>query len=124
MISPEVTAAIIGGVFAICSTVLAYRLGRSRPRRNLGDMPEIESEQLGTRQMFKLLEKGNFRCALTGLPLNHDNASIDREYGPRGVHDNGMTRLVRRDIKRLKGDFPDDKFRELCRAVAEYKGKT
>ena len=79
------------------------------------------SEVVHTRKMLELMQRQHGVCAISGVPLTESNASIERLYGRPGEYDNGSVRLVDRDIKRLKGDWPDDKFLKICKKAVGIK---
>ena len=66
-------------------------------------------------------------CALTGMPLAfnskttlHDgNASLDRIDSAKG-YSKGNIQWVHKDINRMKSDFPEGTFVEMCHRVAAY----
>lgn len=79
--------------------------------------------------ILKLLEKQNNKCALSGLPIRltddiqHNNkectASLDRinsllDYTEENVQ------WVHKDINRLKNNFDQEKFIEMCTLISEY----
>jgi hypothetical protein len=72
--------------------------------------------------MWKLLLKQNYKCALSGADIyfskNDTTASLDRIDSSKGyIPDN--IQWVHKDINRIKMDLPNDKFIELCKGIAE-----
>ena len=72
-----------------------------------------------------LLEKQNFRCALSGLPIKIGSyidkditASLDRIDSNKGYVENNV-QWVHKDINRIKWNLPENKFFELCKLVTE-----
>lgn len=74
---------------------------------------------------WELLEKQEFKCAISGLPIelsNHKNndfssASLDRIDSSRGyVVDNVW--WVHRDVNIMKWDFPLDQFLKMCKIIS------
>ena len=75
--------------------------------------------------------KQNSKCALTGLALSMNdgrnpvtdsiirNASLDRIDSSKGYTRDNI-QWVHKDINKMKMDFPEDRFRELCRLVSEH----
>lgn len=117
-LAPEIAAAVISSG---CTCVLFW-LGRKRRQHKQPErMPRIESETVPTGELLKLIQRQHGLCAISGLPLTPAQASLDRVYGSRGDTRNGSVRIVIREIKRLKGDLPDARFLEICRAVAKHQ---
>ena len=79
-------------------------------------------------EMWDQFLKQNKLCALTGRPLTFchgkdmykTTASLDRIDSTKG-YVRGNVQWVHKDINWFKRDYPQDKFLELCRAVADYK---
>jgi hypothetical protein len=76
----------------------------------------------------KFIEQGG-KCALTGLPLVfekrfHDaknrTASLDRIDSSKGYIE-GNIQWVHKDINKMKWNYPEEKFIEFCKLVAEYR---
>lgn len=62
-----------------------------------------------------LLQEG--RCAYTGWKLTHGvDASLDRIDNTRGYEPDNI-QFVHRDINKMKSDFTEGRFLELCGAV-------
>lgn len=62
----------------------------------------------------------DYKCALTGAPLVvGENASVDRIDSSRG-YELGNIQWVTKEVNRMKIDFDQKLFIELCRKVAEY----
>jgi len=59
-------------------------------------------------------------CSLTGLPIElNSTASIDRINSALGYVE-GNIQWLHKDINRLKSNWPEDKFVELCRKVVKH----
>jgi hypothetical protein len=75
-------------------------------------------------------EKQKGKCALTGWPIDFNygkghysdkTASLDRIDNTKGyVKDN--IQWLHKDVNWMKGRFETCRFKEICNAVAEYKG--
>lgn len=77
---------------------------------------------------WELFQKQQGKCALSGLPIylpttgmeyhqNKKTASFDRIDSTKGYIP-GNVQWVHRDINKIKTDFPESRFIELCKAVA------
>lgn len=85
-------------------------------------------KNLTTDDLVELLEKQNYRCALSGEPLtctlgrgmiNFTNASIDRiEPGSEYSKDN--IRLVCRIANVMKWNMPDEELKLWCKRILEH----
>lgn len=108
-----------------------YKLGAKR--RNLEFKVNIE-------YVWNLLEKQNFKCALSGVNIhlledgdsvtkvengnrNLDyskwTASLDRIDSTKGYVE-GNLQWVHRDINKIKMDLPQDYFIELCKSIVNH----
>lgn len=77
---------------------------------------------------WELFLKQNKKCALTGLDLymnphhinrNKVTASLDRIDSSQG-YVLGNVQWIHKDVNRMKNDFPEIRFREICRLVTKY----
>lgn len=80
-------------------------------------------------EVFTLLEKQNYKCALSGLPIsiassvvghrrNETTASLDRINNNQG-YISGNLQWVHKDINFMKQDFENNQFIAYCKAVAK-----
>lgn len=72
-------------------------------------------------QLYELLERQGFRCALSGQLLEPSTASIDhiRPISGGGEHEIGNLQWVTNNINRAKGRMSNDEFINMCLMVAE-----
>ena len=94
-----------------------------------GAIKRNKTFNLSKDEMYNLLKKQNFKCALSGLPLkivsirkrtntNYTTASLDRIDSSKGyVVDN--IQWVHRDLNTMKWDIDQDKFIKYCRLVVK-----
>ena len=78
------------------------------------------------QQINDLYIKQDKKCALTGWPIilgsrkrKEDTASLDRIDGSKGYSIDNV-QWVNREINRLKNNWSDSRFIELCEAVTNY----
>ncbi len=83
---------------------------------------------LSKHDCIELLEKQNYKCALTGVELTcilqkgvvtKTNASIDR-INPKGEYTKDNVQLVCSIINKLRIDMDVNEFVEWCRKVADH----
>jgi hypothetical protein len=94
---------------------LLYAAGRKR-------------DNLTREDLLAVLERQNYCCAISGLPLTcqlklgtrvWSNASVDRiEAG--GSYSKENIQLVCRSVNSWRSDMPLDLFKEVCKAVATH----
>ena len=97
----------------------AIRGIRGRAKR-CGFSASITDKQIGDS-----FDKAQGKCALTGLPIwfshqrsgGETTASIDR-VDPDIGYEAGNVQWVHKDVNRMKMDFKEERFFELCRLVA------
>ena len=84
--------------------------------------------------LWSLLEAQDFRCALSGIPINLSvkirnsnpdytdfTASLDRIEQDEGYLKTNV-QWVHKDINRMKWRFTEDNFIHLCSCVSKHKG--
>jgi len=98
-----------------------YSIKYSAKNRNLPFRMTIE-------QCWKLFIQQKERCALTGLKLNFQScyekrdgtASLDRIDSSKGyIEDN--VQWIHKDVNYMKQDFTEEKLREYCKLITNYK---
>lgn len=94
-----------------------YEITQKAPKRGLA----VEVTITEARDLF--LAQGQ-RCALSGVPLvmsprRGRTASLDRIDNTKG-YVAGNVQWLHKDINWMKGRFTQDRFVELCRAVAAH----
>lgn len=88
------------------------------------------SWQLTMQFLWDLYVKQNKKCALSGVLLTLDikiprksrtnTASIDRIDSTKSYSEDNV-QWVHKDINRMKSNFTDEQFIELCKSVAKYQ---
>lgn len=84
-------------------------------------------------EAWQLFEAQGGRCALSGLPIcfaetaekkrqGQQTASLDR-IDSRAGYTVGNLQWVHKDINKLKSDFQEGRFVELCKLVADYQAE-
>lgn len=73
-------------------------------------------------ELKQSLEKQEYRCALSGIPLTPEDAELDHKIAIR----NGGTNLIdnlqwlNTEVNRAKGTMSQEAFILMCRRVAEW----
>jgi hypothetical protein len=77
-------------------------------------------ETITTKQILSLIEKQNYRCALTGWQLTPETASIDHivPLSKGGDHAVENAQIIDWRVNQAKGTLSNEEFYELCCAVA------
>ncbi|GIX04924.1 MAG: hypothetical protein KatS3mg114_0793 [Planctomycetaceae bacterium] len=101
----------------------------SRPERFDDVLPNRtsrSSETVTVQEVHDLLVRQDFRCALTGEPLDPADASMDHilAVSRGGPHTIENAQILRRDVNRAKGTLTNEEFITLCRAVVCHINKT
>lgn len=78
---------------------------------------------ISIEEAWALFEEQGGKCALTGLPISLKfsarSASLDRINNKKGYMA-GNVQWLHKDVNWMKGRFPEKRFVELCKAVANY----
>lgn len=69
--------------------------------------------------VLQLLEEQQYRCALTGRPLEPQTACLDHivALSCGGVHTLSNIQVLHRDVNRAKGTLSNDEFIAMCGEV-------
>lgn len=97
-------------------TITGKYIGRTERRAKLIGL----KYDLSPEFLLILLEKQNYKCALSGLDIhfNDDTASLDRIDSSQGyLEDN--TQWVHKDINRMKNLYNQDYFIFMCKRVVD-----
>ena len=110
-----------------------FRKGKVNPKyKGYKDVPIYYFKKLNRHKrkftitikyVANLLEKQNYKCALSGLPItlcSRDNtASLDRINNKKGYIKRNV-QWVHKDVNRMKSDFTQNNFIILCKNIAKY----
>lgn len=83
------------------------------------------SFEVNLEYLSELLRAQDFRCAISGLPLpprigrEKGGASLDRIDSSKD-YIKGNVQWVLTDVNKMKTDLPQDRFIEICRAIARH----
>lgn len=106
------------GYKGVCGSSF-YRAKAGAESRNLEFNITIE-------QMGDLLEQQDYLCALSGIMIAADDrirdASLDRIDSSRGYTIDNI-QWVHKDVNRMKLDYPQERFLELCSLIANWSKK-
>jgi len=77
---------------------------------------------VSTGNILSLIERQEFRCALTGRNLEPATAAFDHvvSLSHGGEHVIGNAQILHRDVNRAKGVLTNEQFIQLCRDVVAW----
>ncbi len=77
------------------------------------------SERIKSKHLLRLIESQEFKCALTGRPLEPSTASIDHAYPVSNGGTNTIANLqvLHTDVNHAKGTMDPETFVAMCRDV-------
>lgn len=87
-----------------------------------GNMGSPQKRPVTSGELYRLLLKQQFRCAITGRKLTPINATIDH-INPRVIDgDHGADNLqwVHKEVNRAKGPLTTSEFIRICLDAAEW----
>lgn len=72
-----------------------------------------------------LLERQSYRCALTGIELTPETASLDHctPISRGGSHDIDNIQIITQRVNAAKGTMTTEEFIDVCRQVVAYQGQ-
>jgi 5-methylcytosine-specific restriction endonuclease McrA len=99
---------------------VTHEEGAARMVTNYGTAEWMYQGAITGKKLELLAERQQYRCALSGLLLDPDDASLDHivpiARGGPNVMEN--VQIVHREINAMKGAMDTKRFVELCRLVA------
>lgn len=77
-------------------------------------------DKVHSSHLLDLIEHQDYKCALSGLELTPDTASVDHvvPVGRGGSHAKENLQVLHREINRMKGMLTNEEFVGYCRMVA------
>jgi hypothetical protein len=77
------------------------------------------------KQIMELIERQEFRCALSGRELTPETASLDHvlPLSRGGTHDISNLCVVHHHVNAAKGTMTVDEFVAMCREVAAHRSE-
>jgi len=91
--------------------------------KEMGENPGAKRKNQAKRsEILKLLEKQEYKCALSGRELTPDNSELDHIIPVTTGGSNAIEniQIVTKEINRMKGSMTNDQFIEACQRVAEW----
>jgi 5-methylcytosine-specific restriction endonuclease McrA len=87
-----------------------------RPQRRL---EKGHPDRVTAKRILELIESQSFRCAITGVLLTPEVASIDHKnpLSQGGMHCISNAQVVHSVVNQMKGSMQQDEFVEWCRLV-------
>ena len=79
----------------------------------------MEGERISVRQLLDLLQRQEYRCALTGRTLNPESCCLDHKVpiSLGGHHVMSNVQLVCEEVNIAKGCLPQPEFIRMCMDV-------
>lgn len=79
-----------------------------------------EDIEIAPDQLYQLAERQQFKCALSGRPLDPETAELDHRVAKSDGGTDALNNLqwVEGTVNRAKGSMGTSAFIEMCRAVA------
>lgn len=101
------------------------RMPKSQTLRRHHITVKQKSKSPSPDEIMQLLEKQEFRCALTGQKLTPDTATLDHilPVCRKGPHTIENAQVILKEVNRAKGTMTNEEFVELCVAVARHANR-
>jgi len=82
----------------------------------------LEEEKVTRKNLRALLERQEYRCALTGVDLTPDTCGLDHiePLGRGGENAISNCQFVLRAVNHMKGSLSQEDFLEYCRKIYEF----
>jgi 5-methylcytosine-specific restriction endonuclease McrA len=74
------------------------------------------------KELYQLVEKQDYRCALSGMKITPKTSRIDHKtpVSVGGSDEIENLQWVHEELNRMKGSLDNDEFIEICRKVAQW----
>jgi 5-methylcytosine-specific restriction endonuclease McrA len=84
--------------------------------------PEKQKRLSLVKQIVSIIEKQEFRCALSGVFLNPDSSNLDHKHPVSlgGTDDIENLQWLDSNVNRAKGNMPNEEFILMCKRVAAW----
>lgn len=82
----------------------------------------LKNEKVTAKALLKLIEAQSHKCALSGVDLTPENASLDHivPLSAGGLNVMANVQVLDAKVNQAKGTMSQNEFLALCRAVVEY----
>ena len=82
---------------------------------------EDTRKNAGRKEIRGLIQKQEYKCALTGMQLEPDTAEIDHvvPVADGGDHSIGNLQILHKVVNRMKGSMSNAEFISWCKLVSE-----
>lgn len=100
---------------------IARQMGATTPSELFTTRPK--RPRLDGRYLKDLIEKQEFRCAISGVVLTPDTAALDHviPFEQGGKHEPQNVQWVHDEVNRMKGQMREAEFIEWCRKIAAWR---
>jgi hypothetical protein len=102
---------------------IVKRLGAASIRELFGWKAKARTNKVDAEFLKRLIERQDYRCALSGVVLTPDEAELDHTvpFEQGGKHTRANVQWVHREVNRMKAQMRQVEFVEWCRKVAAWQ---
>jgi hypothetical protein len=102
---------------------IAKRIGASSIKELFGWKASNRTKKIDAEFLKRLIEKQEYRCALSGVVLTPDEAELDHTvpFEQGGRHTKANVQWVHKEVNRMKSQMRQVEFVEWCRKVAAWQ---
>jgi len=95
----------------------AAQQGRQQSQKIAKKERKVTAEAL-----YRKLQRQQFRCALSGVLMEPDDASLDHivPLSKGGEHNMDNVQVVHKDVNRMKGQMSQEEMVNWCRKIAQW----
>jgi 5-methylcytosine-specific restriction endonuclease McrA len=88
----------------------------------LGEIIKHERKNAGRKEIRELIEKQCYKCALSGVPLDPDNAELDHivPVSDGGDHSIDNLQVLHKVVNRMKGAMSNEEFVKWCGLIGHH----
>ena len=86
---------------------------------------DASKPKVGSRSLLRILQRQEYRCALTGRELTPETAVADhiKPVVKGGSHTEENIQVVHASVNTAKATLPPDEFVQMCREVVAWTDK-
>lgn len=103
---------------------IIHTIGAKSKEDLFGWKERSQTNKVDPEFLKRLIEKQEYRCALSGVVLTPDEAELDHvvPFEQGGKHVKSNVQWVHKDVNRMKAQMRQPEFLEWCRKVALWHG--
>lgn len=112
------------GLWQDIGAAMEVQAGQQGVKPQTKDDSEGRNEKITGSRIYAIVRLNGFRCAMSGLELDPDNASLDhiKPLSRGGTHTLDNVHVIHSTVNRMKGEMDQAEFVRWCKLIAQWNG--